>query len=83
MALFVIGQARANNEALDTSISDLEVVNTSGGRTLYPATKAAMDYLGLVGGGMPRPPLRPLEGAALKGLHKGIDKLITRHAKVA
>ncbi|MEM9476805.1 MAG: dihydrodipicolinate synthase family protein [Pseudomonadota bacterium] len=56
---------------------------TSGGRTLYPATKAAMDYLGLVGGGMPRPPLRPLEGAALKGLHKGIDKLITRQAKVA
>ncbi|MEO0752457.1 MAG: hypothetical protein AAFY25_11710, partial [Pseudomonadota bacterium] len=34
MALFVIGRARANNEALDTSISDLEVVDTSGGRKL-------------------------------------------------
>ncbi|MEM1236950.1 MAG: dihydrodipicolinate synthase family protein [Pseudomonadota bacterium] len=56
---------------------------TSDGRTLYPATKAAMDYLGLAGGGPPRPPLRPLGGDALTGLHEGIDKLITRPAKVA
>lgn len=56
---------------------------TSEGRTLYPATKAAMDYLGLAGGGVPRPPLRALEGDALKGLRTGIDKLITRPAKVA
>jgi dihydrodipicolinate synthase/N-acetylneuraminate lyase len=32
------------------------------GRTLYPATKAAMNFLGLPGGGVPRPPLRPLAG---------------------
>ena len=37
---------------------------TSGGRTLYPATKAAMDMLGLPGGGKPRPPLQPLEPAS-------------------
>ncbi|PWJ17053.1 4-hydroxy-tetrahydrodipicolinate synthase [Jannaschia seohaensis] len=56
---------------------------TSEGRTLYPATKAAMDYLGLAGGGMPRPPLRALEGPALQGLKDGIDKLMAPPAKVA
>ena len=30
----------------------------TGGRTLYPATKAAMNIMGFPGGGMPRPPLR-------------------------
>lgn len=47
---------------------------TSGGRTLYPATKAAMDMLGL-GGGRLRPPLRPLTGAALQGLRDGLIDL--------
>ena len=56
---------------------------TTGGRTLYPATKAAMDHLGLPGGGTPRPPLRPLEGEPLEGLLKGIDRLIGQDAKVA
>ena len=34
MALFVIGRARANDEALDTAISDLEVVETGSGLKL-------------------------------------------------
>ena len=49
---------------------------TSGGRTLYPATKAAMNYLGLPGGGMPRPPLQPLSGPALDGLLSGLDNIL-------
>lgn len=56
---------------------------TAEGRTLYPATKAAMDHLGLPGGGAPRPPLRPLTGPALSGLLEGLDRLLERHARVA
>ena len=48
---------------------------TSEGRTLYPATKAAMDMLGFPGGGRPRPPLRPCEGSDLAGLRKGLIEL--------
>jgi 4-hydroxy-tetrahydrodipicolinate synthase len=48
---------------------------TSGGRTLYPATKAAMDMLGFAGGGTPRPPLRALSGAPLDGLRRGLADL--------
>ena len=55
----------------------------SGGRTLYPATKAAMNFLGFPGGGTPRPPLRPLSGVALKGLHAGIENLIATNKQVA
>ena len=51
---------------------------TTGGRTLYPATKAAMDRLGVPGGGAPRPPLRPLSGEALAGLHAGLDRILGR-----
>ncbi len=47
---------------------------TSDGRTLYPSTKAAMDFLGL-GGGTVRAPLRPLDGTALAGLHDGLRDL--------
>jgi 4-hydroxy-tetrahydrodipicolinate synthase len=47
---------------------------TSDGRTLYPATKAAMDMLGF-NGGRPRPPLRPTAGAQLEGLRKGLVDL--------
>ena len=47
---------------------------TSEGRSLYPATKAAMNYLGHRAGG-PRAPLQPLRGAALDGLHAGLDGL--------
>ena len=56
---------------------------TTGGRSLYPATKAAMDRLGLAGGGRPRPPLRPIEGEALRGLEEGLDRLLARQAKAA
>ncbi len=56
---------------------------TTGGRTLYPATKAAMNHLGYPGGGTPRPPLRPLKGEALKELAEGMDRLLAKHAKVA
>lgn len=47
---------------------------TSGGRSLYPATKAAMSHLGFAVGD-PRPPLRPLEGLALEELHAGLAAL--------
>jgi dihydrodipicolinate synthase/N-acetylneuraminate lyase len=56
---------------------------TSEGRTLYPATKAAMNLMGLPGGGFPRPPLRPLDGVALAGLHAGLDRILSARAKVA
>ena len=56
---------------------------TSDGRTLYPATKAAMNHLGLPGGGAMRPPLRDLEGPQLKGLIDGLDTLLAAPAKVA
>ncbi len=48
---------------------------TTGGLTLYPATKAAMDMLGFPGGGRPRPPLRPAEGAPLEFLRRGLAEL--------
>jgi dihydrodipicolinate synthase/N-acetylneuraminate lyase len=51
---------------------------TTEGRTLYPATKAAMDHLGLAGGGAPRPPLLPLSGAPLTGLLDGLDRMMGR-----
>ena len=56
---------------------------TTGGRSLYPATKAAMDRLDLAGGGRPRPPLRPLEGEALRGLEEGLDRLLARRSEAA
>lgn len=52
----------------------LTTLLTSEGRTLYPATKAAMDMLGLPGGA-PRPPLRPLGSAQLAGLRLGLQQL--------
>ena len=65
-------QRAAEVQALGRKLTDLFV---SGGRTLYPATKAAMDMLGLPGGGTPRAPLRPLAGAPLKGLEDGLKAL--------
>jgi 4-hydroxy-tetrahydrodipicolinate synthase len=59
-------------QALGRKLTDL---CTSGGRTLYPATKAAMDMLGLPGGGKPRAPLRALEGEPLAGLERGLKQL--------
>ena len=45
---------------------------TSEGRSLYPATKAAMTALGFEAGDA-RPPLRPLSGNALDGLLAGLE----------
>jgi dihydrodipicolinate synthase/N-acetylneuraminate lyase len=59
-------------QAIGRRLTDLF---TSGGRTLYPATKAAMDLLGHAGGGAPRPPLRPLAGEPLEGLRRGLVEL--------
>lgn len=56
---------------------------TTGGRSLYPATKAAMNFLDLPGGGIPRPPLRELTGAPLAGLKAGMEALLAPQAKVA
>jgi len=74
--LFAAAKAGASEaaglQAMGRRLTDLF---TSGGRTLYPATKAAMDMLGFPGGGRPRPPLRPLEGPALEGLRAGLAKL--------
>ncbi len=47
---------------------------TTGGRTLYPATKAAMAMLGLPGGSL-RAPLQPLGRDELAGLHRGLVEL--------
>ncbi len=47
---------------------------TSEGRTLYPATKAAMNEMGFNGGAL-RPPLRPLNTTQMDGLMKGLDEL--------
>jgi len=62
----------ARLQALGRRLTDL---CTSGGRTLYPATKAAMDMMGFAGGGRPRPPLRPLTGEPLAGLRVGLVEL--------
>lgn len=56
---------------------------TTDDRTLYPATKAAMNLLGMPGGGIPRPPLRELSGAPLAGLKAGMDSLLARPSMVA
>ncbi len=47
---------------------------TSEGRTLYPATKAAMHLLGLPGGTL-RPPLKPLNSDQIEGLRLGLQRL--------
>ncbi|MCX7342126.1 MAG: dihydrodipicolinate synthase family protein [Hyphomicrobiales bacterium] len=68
------GDARKAESLQETGrrITDLF---TGGGRTLYPATKAAMDMQGFPGGGRPRAPLQPLEGEPLKGLRRGMIEL--------
>lgn len=60
-------------QAKGQALTDLFV---GGGRTLYPSTKAAMDHLGLPGGGAPRAPLRPLDGPALTELLDGLDRIL-------
>src|SRR5262245_41440575 len=62
-------------ETLQATGRKLTDLFTSGGRTLYPATKAAMDMLGYAGGGAPRAPLRALTGPPLEGLRDGLVEL--------
>ena len=69
--------------ALQSTGIALTELFTSEGRTLYPSTKAAMDYLGFDGGGPMRPPLRDLSADARKGLIAGLNELLPAHAKVA
>jgi 4-hydroxy-tetrahydrodipicolinate synthase len=65
----------AEAEKLQETGRRLTDLFTTGGRTLYPATKAAMDLLGYEGGGAPRPPLQPLKGEPLRGLERGLREL--------
>lgn len=67
--------------ALQRTGMELTDLFTTGGRTLYPATKAAMNILGLPGGGVPRPPLLPLEGEPLAGLRDGLKALVSAPSK--
>jgi 4-hydroxy-tetrahydrodipicolinate synthase len=65
----------AEAEQLQATSRKLTDLFVTGGRTLYPATKAAMDHLGLPGGGVPRMPLQPLKGEPLEGLKRGLAEL--------
>jgi len=49
---------------------------TDEGRTLYPSTKAVMDFLGLPGGGPPRPPLLALAGPQHASLIEGFQSVM-------
>ena len=68
----------AEAEQLQATARRLTDLFVTGGRTLYPATKAAMDHLGFPGGGVPRAPLQPLAGAPLEGLKAGLATLGVR-----
>lgn len=76
-SLFKDGQIETawDYQARAQALTDLFV---SGGRTLYPATKAAMDHLGYPGGGTPRAPLQPLEGTPLQELLQGLERILGR-----
>ena len=73
------------DEARELQKTGIALTNlfTSDGRTLYPSTKAAMDYLGLPGGGAVRPPLRDLGLKDLQGLKDGLDELLAQNEKVS
>jgi dihydrodipicolinate synthase/N-acetylneuraminate lyase len=62
-------------EALQETGRRMTDLFVTGGRTLYPATKAAMDMQGFPGGGRPRAPLQPLAGEPLQGLKRGMIDL--------
>jgi 4-hydroxy-tetrahydrodipicolinate synthase len=65
-------QAASELQSLGRQLTELL---TSNGRTLYPATKAAMDLLGLPGGGLPRAPLRALNDGHVDQLAAGLREL--------
>ncbi|MFO6463385.1 dihydrodipicolinate synthase family protein [Jannaschia sp. KMU-145] len=58
-------------------------VFTSDGLTLYPATKAVMNHIGVPGGGHMRPPYRDLSGALLDRLIDDVTTLSLPRAKSA
>ena len=60
--------------ALQATGRRLTELFTSNGRSLYPSTKAAMTILGYRAGD-PRPPLLPLQGAAIDELRAGLKSL--------
>ena len=62
--------------ALQATGLSLTELFTSAGRTLYPATKAAMNHLELPGGGSLRPPLQSLSGPQLDGLLEGVNTIL-------
>lgn len=68
-------QRLAEAERLQATARRLTDLFVTEGRTLYPATKAAMDHLGFPGGGVPRMPLQPLQGEPLAGLKRGLAAL--------
>ena len=74
--MFFAAQKGENERAIELQETGRRLTDlfTSGGRSLYPATKAAMNYRG-INAGDPRPPLKPLAGAALSDLHAGLDEL--------
>lgn len=74
--MFFAAEAGNDAEAMELQAVGRRLTDlfTSGGRSLYPATKAAMNYRGFAGGD-PRPPLQALAGSALAGLHAGLDEL--------
>ncbi len=83
-ALRIWSEAKAGRreraDALQATGLALTALFTSGGRSLYPATKAVMNHLGYPGGGTPRRPLLPLEGACLRELLEETDRLLGRTA---
>jgi len=62
-------------EQLQATCRHLTDLFVTGGRTIYPSTKAAMDFLGFPGGGIPRMPLQPCVGEPLEGLKQGLRDL--------
>lgn len=79
--LWHVARAGRMDEALALQRTGLALTElfTTDGRTLYPATKAAMNLMGLPGGGYPRAPLKPLDGAELDGLAAGLKSILGVH----
>jgi dihydrodipicolinate synthase/N-acetylneuraminate lyase len=76
MDLFYSTEAGRLEESQSLQITGQKLTKlfTSGGRTLYPSTKAAMDLLGYPGGN-PREPLRQLNQQAIHELKTGLIAL--------
>lgn len=71
--------AKAGDNAAAYALQDvgqkLTKLFTTNGMSLYPATKAAMNLLGLPGGGAPRAPLQALTVQQTAILERGLEKL--------